>query len=76
MKYPPIFGSKKATLAVISAFLTFLLSILPVLLPEVDPSIFQDAANFIMKIVMLYLPSQAAVDIAKVFKAANEQTPA
>lgn len=68
MNQPPIFGSKKATIAVVSAVLTMLLNILPVFFPDMDPSIFQDAADFIMKIVLFYLPSQAAVDVAKVIK--------
>lgn len=74
MKQPPIFGSKKATITVISAILTMLLNVLPVFLPDVDPSIFQDAADFIMKIVMFYLPSQAAVDVAKVIKQYEQAT--
>ncbi len=68
MKYPPIFKSKKATLAVISAIITLLLSVLPIFLPNVDPTIFQDAADFIMKIAVVYLPSQAVVDVAKALK--------
>ena len=66
MKNPMIFGSKKATMAVISAVLTMLLSILPIFLPNIDPTLFQDAADFIMKIAAVYLGSQGAVDVAKV----------
>jgi hypothetical protein len=76
MKQPPIFGSKKATLAVISAALTMLLTVLPIFFPNVDPSIFQDAADFILKIVTVYLPSQAVIDVAKVWQEKNEQASA
>lgn len=72
MNNPLIFNSKKATVAVISAVLTMLVSILPIFLPEADPTLFQEAADFIMKIALMYLPSQAAIDIAKVIKASNE----
>lgn len=72
MKNPMIFDSKKATMAVISAVLTMLLSILPIFLPNVDPSMFQDAADFIMKIAAFYLASQGAVDVAKTLVAKNE----
>lgn len=71
-----IFNSKKATITVIGAIVGAFLQVLPVMFPGVDPSIFQEAADLIMKIVMIYLPSQAAVDVAKVVKQQYEQASA
>ncbi len=71
-----IFNSKKATITVIGAILGALLQIMPIVFPDVDPVIFQEAADLIMKIVMIYLPSQAAVDVAKVVKQQHEQATA
>lgn len=68
MNFTPIFGSKKATIAIVGAVLTMFVSVLPVFFPVVDPAIFQEGADYIMKILVMYLPSQAVVDVVKVIK--------
>lgn len=65
---PVIFESKKATVAVVAALLTFLLNVLPIFLPDVPMEIWQQAADLIMKIAVVYLGAQGAVDAVQAFR--------
>ncbi len=65
---PMIFGSKKATVAVLGAVLTFLLAILPMVLPNLPVEAWQEAADLIMKVAMVYLGVQGTVDVVETFR--------
>ncbi len=62
---PLIFGSRKATVATVGASLiTFIMLILPILLPSVAPEVWTETSKLLTQIVSLYLVSQGAVDLA------------
>ena len=62
---PLIFQSKKATVATIGASLvTFIMTVLPLLFPEVAQEVWTETSKLLTQIISLYLVSQGAVDLA------------
>ena len=62
---PLVFGSKKATVATVGASLiTFIMTVLPILFPEVAPEVWTETSKLLTQIISLYLVSQGAVDLA------------
>ena len=60
-----VFGSRKATVATVgAAFVTFIMTVLPVLFPDIAPEIWAETSALLTQIISLYLISQGAVDLA------------
>ena len=60
-----VLGSRKATVATVGAsFVTFIMTVLPVLFPDVAPEIWAETSKLLTQIISLYLVSQGAVDLA------------
>ena len=73
---PIIFKSKKATMAVVAAVVTFLLTILPVFFPDLPADVLAQAGDVVLKIAALYLGAQGLVDVATVLKGQSQIEPA
>lgn len=70
---PFVFQSRKATVATIGAsFITFIMTVLPVLFPEVAQEVWTETSNLLAQIVSLYLVSQGAVDLADKWNQPNQ----
>ena len=70
---PLVFGSRKATVATVGASLiTFIMTVLPILFPEVAQEVWTETSKLLTQIVSLYLVSQGAVDLAGKWNQPNQ----
>ena len=75
MTNPPVFGSKKASLAVIGAALVSLvMTVLPLLFPTVPAEVWAKLATLLTAIVTVYLAGQSAVDVVGKYKTIDGQS--
>lgn len=63
-----VFDSKKATVTIVGAVLTMLVTVLPIFFPDIPAETFQQMADAILKIVVVYVGAQGLVDAATALK--------
>lgn len=62
---PPVFGSKKASMAALgAALITFIMTVLPVVFPDVSPDIWKELSALLTQILSFYLVGQSIADVA------------
>ncbi len=66
---PPVFASKKASMAAFgAAVITFVMTALPILMPTVPDEVWKSLANLLTQLFSLYLIGQSSVDVVESFR--------
>lgn len=69
LQNPPIFGSKKASLLTVGmALIALIMTVLPLVFPDVAPAVWERLAELLQEALLYYLAAQGAVDIVQALR--------